>query len=228
MRTSFVAALGFVAALAPAVASAQGTPPPSEPAAATAPPPTYAPPPGQPAYTPPPGQPAYAPPPGQPGYAPVAVAEAPVTSAPKGLSLWGILPWNGFGVGGRFMLPVGIQPLLRSSGVRDNFALEFGADFTHWGYSSGAYSWSYNQIVPVAGLMWNIWLNSQFALYPKVELGYAIGWWSGWDASYGVQANHGWLFWDVTGGLLYKLQNGLTLRAEAGYAGLKLGVGWLF
>jgi hypothetical protein len=29
-------------------------------------------------------------------------------------------------------------------------------------------------------------------------------------------------------GALYKLDNGLTLRAEAGSDGLKLGAGWLF
>lgn len=220
MRASIVA-LGFAAALAPAIALAQ-----TDPNAATAPPPTYAPPPAQPAYAPPPQQ-TYAPP-------PTAVAAPAAGPSLKGISVWGILPaWggfsSGFGVGGRFMMPLGIQPLLGSTGLRDTWALEFGADFTHWSYNYlGTTDYSYSQIVPVAGIMWNVWFNQQFALYPKLELGYAIGWWSGWNTTYGSQPNHGWLFWDLTAGALYKLNNGLTLRAEAGYAGLKLGVGWLF
>ena len=217
MRASIIA-LGFAAVLAPAMALAQSTPSPDP----TAPPPTYAAPPAQPAYTPPPAQPGYAPPP------PMAVATPGAAPSLKGLSVWGILPWSGIGVGARFMLPMPISPLLGNSGIRDSWALEFGADFMHWSYGYLNYDWSYNQFVPVVGLMWNIWLNQQFALYPKLEAGYAFGWWSNYDTTYGSQASHPWLFWDVTAGLMYKLNSGLTLRAEAGYAGLKLGVGWLF
>jgi hypothetical protein len=222
MRSSIIA-LGLAAVLTPAIVAAQGAPPPAtvDPNAATAPPPAYAPPPGQPTYAPPPPQ-TYAPPP------PMAVAEPVGAPSLKGLSAWGILPWGGIGVGARFMMPVGIAPLLRGSGVRDSWALEFGADFMHFSYGYLTSDYSYNQVVPVIGLMWKIWLNQQFALYPKLEAGYAIGWWSDWNSTYGTQPNHGWLFWDVTAGLLYKLNSGLTLRAEGGYAGLKLGVGWLF
>jgi hypothetical protein len=215
MRASIVL-LGFAAAVAPAMALAQ-----TDPNAATAPPPTYAPPPSQPAYAPPPPQ-TYAPPPT------VAVAEPPASPLPKGVSVWGILPtWAGYneglGIGGRFMMPLGIQPLLRGTGIRDSWALEFGADFTHWSYGYG----THNQFVPVAGIMWNVWLTQQFALYPKLELGYAFGW-SNYDSTAVDRAPHPWLFWDLTAGVLYKLNSGLTLRAEAGYMGLKLGVGWLF
>jgi hypothetical protein len=216
MRASIIA-LGFAAALAPAIALAQA---PADPNAATAPPPTYASPPAQTTSAPPPQQ-TYAPPP------PMAVAE-PQAAAPKGLSVWGILPWGGYGAGARFMMPVGIQPLLRSSSVRDNFALEFGADFLHRNYGILSNNYGWTEILPVVGLMWNIWLNPQFALYPKVELGYAFGWYTGWQDTWGPRPTYGGFFWDVGGGLLYKLNGGLTLRAEAGYAGLKLGVGWLF
>jgi hypothetical protein len=227
MRSSIVA-FGFVAALAPAIAAAQGAPPPATvdpnaaPPAPTAPPPTYAPPPAQPTYAPPPQQ-TYAPPP-----PPVVVAEPAGGSSPKGLSVWGIFPWQGYGAGARFMMPVAIQPLLRSSGVKDNFALEFGADFVHWnaGWVGGT-EYGVSHLTPVFGLMWNIWLMPQFAVYPKVELGYSIGWVTGWENT-GPRPGANGIFWDATGGLLYKLNNGLTLRAEAGYAAVKLGVGWLF
>jgi hypothetical protein len=152
----------------------------------------------------------------------------PSGAVSKGPSVWGILPWGGYGVGARFMLPLGIKPLLNNSNVHDGFALEFGADFLHWSYNyfaGGDYSWS--EILPVVGVMWNIWLNENFALYPKLEAGYAFGWFSGWDYP-GARPTYGGFFIDGAGGALYKLNNGLTLRAEVGIAGLKLGAGWLF
>ena len=139
------------------------------------------------------------------------------------------MPWNGVGIGARFMLPFpAIKPLLVNTTLRDSFALEFGADYLHWSYSylTGAdYSW--NEVLPVVGMMWNVWLNDQFIVYPKVELGYAFGWLSNWNYP-GNQPTYGGFFWDIALGAMYKLNNGLTVRAEAGYAGLKLGVGWLF
>ena len=129
------------------------------------------------------------------------------------------------------MLPLPIQPLLRSPTVSDSFALEFGLDYLHWSYDFGiagsGFSYSWTEVLPVVGIMWNIWLSPNFALYPKVEGGYAFGWFSGWQGTIGQPA-YGGVFIDGAGGALYKLNNGITLRAEAGIAGLKLGAGWLF
>ena len=75
------------------------------------------------------------------------------------------------------------------------------------------------------GMSWNLWFNDSFALYPKVEAGYAIGWLS--NSAYGA-AGYGGTFASGAGGLLYRLGDGLTLRAEVGSSGLKLGAGWLF
>ena len=104
----------------------------------------------------------------------------------RGPTVWGILPWNGVGVGGRMMLPLSIPGLLHSPSVHDNFAFEVGADLLHWSYdygvpgpNGGTYSWT--EILAVGGVMWNFWFNDRFALYPKVELGYAFGWFSGAD-----------------------------------------------
>jgi hypothetical protein len=148
----------------------------------------------------------------------------------KGLSLWGILPWSGIGAGGRFMIPLQIQPLLGHTSIKDSFALEVGADILHWSYNypglaNGDYSWT--EVVPVAGIMWNLWFMEKFAAYPKLELGYAFGWFSNWEFG-GARPTYGGFFWDLAAGVLYKLDNGITLRAEAGYAGLKLGAGFLF
>ena len=152
----------------------------------------------------------------------------PSSGGQTGPSLWGILPWHGIGVGGRFMLPLGIPPLIKNNQIRDSFAVEFGADLLHWSYGYlGMHDYSWTEVLPVVGGMWNIWFNEHLAGYPKLELGYAFGWFSNWDFG-GAQPTYGGFFWDIALGAMYKLNNGVTLRAEAGYAGLKLGAGWLF
>jgi hypothetical protein len=152
--------------------------------------------------------------------------------SPKGLSVWGILPWGGIGGGARFMTPLAAGPLLNSTTIRDGFALEFGADLLRWshdygyGYGTGStYTWT--EILPVAGVMWNIWFSQKFCLYPKIEAGYAFGWLSGWSFG-GTSPSYGGAFIDGAAGALYSLDSGITLRAEVGIAGLKVGAGWLF
>jgi hypothetical protein len=205
---SFIVSL-FAIVRVTSVAFAQTAPPPAapEPVAATTPPSVTA--------------------------APAAPPAAPVVSttpAPsvRGASVWGVLPWGGIGAGGRFMLPLRIPSLLKSPRVRDNFSLEFGADILRWTYGADTFyssSYSWTEILPVVGLSWNFWFSDSFALYPKVEAGYAIGWVS--NSAYGA-AGYGGTFASGAGGLLYRLGGGLTLRAEAGSSGLKAGAGWLF
>ena len=60
--------------------------------------------------------------------------------------------------------------------------MEFGADIVRinydYGFGTTAYSYNWTEVVPVAGMMWQVWFNENFAAYPKVELGYAFGWYS--------------------------------------------------
>lgn len=175
-----------------------------------------------------------------PASQPPVVASTGFTANPpapglKGLTLWGILPWSGIGVGARFMLPLPFPSLLARAGtsLHDTWDLEFGADLLHWSYGFNEpgydFNYSWTEVLPVVGVMWNVWFNQNFALYPKLELGYAFGWFSGWDDGFtGSQPAYGGFFIAGDVGALYKLNNGLTLRAEAGSDGLKLGVGWLF
>lgn len=171
----------------------------------------------------------------RPGAPPAAEVGTPFSSAGapsmKGVSAWGILPWGGIGVGARFMMPLAIGPLLTNTKLRDNFSLELGGDFLHFSTDVGvpgfSFNYSWNEVLPVVGMMWNIWFNPKLALYPKVELGYVFAWVSGWRG-FGGQPGYGGVFADGAGGVLYKLDSGLTLRAEVGIAGLKLGAGWLF
>src|SRR4051812_18156776 len=161
MRT-FTAAVGLFGVLASQVALAQEPPPggaTTPPPAETTPPPTVA----TPSST---GAP-------QP-FGPAA--------GPAGPSVWGILPWGGYGIGARYMIPLPITQLLTRTKFHDYWALEFGADMLHFSYdygfgAAGSYSWT--EIVPVVGMMWQFWINDSFAVYPKVEVGYAFGWYSG-------------------------------------------------
>ena len=144
------------------------------------------------------------------------------------LTAWGILPWHGIGAGLRYTMPLQIDPIIKGSNVRDEFALEFGADILHWSYGYLANDYGWTEVLPVVGIAWRFWLNDKLALYPKFDLGYALGWYSGWEDNWGNRPTYGGIFWDFAGGILYKTNSNLTLRAEAGYAGLKLGVAWAF
>ena len=171
-----------------------------------------------------------APPPYTPAPSPVTPGSGPGL---KGASVWGILPWGGIGAGARFAIPLGIQPLLVTTSIHDSFSIEFGADLLHWSYDFGipgdSFNYSWTEFVPVAGVMWDLWFNQKFALYPKVDVGWAFGLFSDWAGTVGQsQPTYGGFFLDGDVGALYKLTGGLTLRAEAGSDGLKLGAGWLF
>jgi hypothetical protein len=154
------------------------------------------------------------------------------TTSYSGPTVWGILGgwYGGFGVGGRYMLPLNFPPLINNGQVRDSFALEFGADFLTFSYAwlaAGAdYRW--NALIPVVGGMWNIWLNDKLAFYPKLDLGYMIGWFSNWNGAWGPRPDHGWLFWNFALGGMYRINNNVALRGELGYAGLKFGASFLF
>jgi len=215
----------------PPAAADQSAPPPPPVVAQTTPEPV-APPPA--AYATPPAPvsapaPAPAAPPGYVVSAPPAGGLAPQL---KGLSVWGILPYayygsTGLGIGGRFMIPLAFPPLLHTPNVRgDGFALEFGADYLHWSENVGYYDFSVNWFLPSAGIMWNVWLNEKLVLYPKFSLGYYYAWVS--DLPSGTGGYGSSIYWDIDLGAMYKLDNGLTLRAELGYSGLKIGIGWLF
>ena len=211
MRT-FTAAIGLIGVLVSQVALAQEPPP----GGSTTPPPAEQ-------QQPPPAVAAS----GNAG-APAPFGPA---AGPGGPTVWAILPWGGYGIGARYMIPLPITQLLTRTKFHDYWALEFGADMMHWNYDyigvAGSYSWT--EIVPVVGMMWQFWINDSFAVYPKVELGYAIGWYSDTNGATTTGLSGGnHLFPNGTAGLLYKLGNGITLRAEAGYAGGKAGIAWLF
>ncbi|HKE15556.1 MAG TPA: hypothetical protein VKB80_11850 [Kofleriaceae bacterium] len=158
-----------------------------------------------------------------------AVEAAPAATAERqaGLdntfSAFGLLSYwyaeSGVGVGARFQKTVAPEGLLHLAGVHDDVGLEGGADYAHYSFIGI----SYNEVALLFGGVWNFWfLQDRLALYPKVDLGYRFGSWSG--ASLG---GYGGLVFQGSAGVAYRLAR-LTLRAEAGSGSLRLGAGFAF
>jgi hypothetical protein len=137
---------------------------------------------------------------------------------------------GGWGFGGRVGFPIAPNGILHSPKVRDEFQLEVGGDYLHYeqhaGFAPYDFHYSWSGIVGVAGLQWNFWLVPQLALYPKVDLGFSTGWYSGWDSYYGYDQHHyGGLFAQLAAGLIWRLQP-LDVRLELGTELVRLGVGF--
>jgi hypothetical protein len=177
-----------------------------------------------------------------------ALHAAPAEAQPRGgsgapgrgsniLSFWGVLdpgPVDGFGVGVRYMLPIVPEGILGHARVRDELTLEFGADFLHYNESFGYYGYNadynWNGFLPVLGATWNLWFTPRLALYPKLDLGYWVGSYSGWDDRYnGYYTRHDFDGFFIQGalGLMYRLQS-VALRVEAGSGLLRIGAGFAF
>jgi hypothetical protein len=149
------------------------------------------------------------------------------------LSFWGVLdpgPLEGAGLGFRVMVPLVPRGVLHHPRVRDEFTLELGADFVHFNDRVGLapyyvdYAW--NGVLGVVGATWNFWFTPRLALYPKLDLGYWVGWYDDWDPGFGYRRpSHGGLFLQGAAGLMYRLGSA-ALRVELGSGLLRLGLGF--
>jgi len=157
----------------------------------------------------------------------VATSSRPGITGPalSGPSVMAQLVWDGYGIGGRYMFPIGIPSLLSRTRFKDSWALEAGIDWIHRGEDYGAVGYHYDQIIPTFGMMWLFWINDDFAVYPKIDAGYEIGFHNTYGGCTGCSIGGVWV--EGAAGLLYKL-SAITLRAELGDYGLKGGVSWLF
>jgi hypothetical protein len=169
-----------------------------------------------------------------PAAAKPAANRAPARGS-KVLSLWAVLdpgPISGFGFGGRVMLPIEPAGLLQHPRIKDEITLEVGADFIHyddraWLYP-GYVDYSWNGFLPVVGATWNFWFTPQLAVYPKIDLGYWFGWYTGPDPYPGWgRKGFGGAFAQGAVGLIYRLERA-SLRVEAGSGLLRLGAGFPF
>jgi len=142
-----------------------------------------------------------------------------------GISVFGIVPFSGVGVGVRYMLPVGLPSIIRHPRIKDAWAVEFGADVLYLSYGAANFAdYHETHILPLGGLMWNVWLTPQFAVYPKAEAGFSIRAASSADAA----PSHSGVYIAGAAGLLYQLSSAVTLRAELGSSGARLGAGFFY
>lgn len=203
LRTS----MGLFAVLISTMASAQDGTAPSAPPPAT----TVAPPP----------------------VATAAPAEVVQGADPAKLRASGVTPWLGlgyyglYGVGVSYMMPVA-NGVLKHATIRDQFMLEFGATYLRRSYSwitDSDYVW--NEVVPTGGVAWMVWLKPNLAVYPKVDVGYAFGWLSGFECNGCSDPSYGGIFINGSAGVMYDLGS-MVLRGEVGNELVKGGVGFLF
>jgi hypothetical protein len=169
-----------------------------------------------------------------PAPAPVeTVQAAPAGNLPaSGISAWGGVGYYGlYGIGVSYMMPVA-DGVLKHPTIRDRFVLEFGASYLRRSYDfylGGGYTW--NEVLPVVGVAWTVWLKSNLAVYPKLDVGYAYGWLSGFDYCNGIAGcsdpSYGGVFVNGSVGVIYNLGS-ISLRGEAGNELLKGGIGFLF
>jgi len=177
------------------------------------------------------GAPAAAPP---APMAPVVAPPLPAGPAPMqaAATIWGAVGWWGmYGLGARYMQPVG-HSLLNLPNIRDQVAVEVGLDYLResYGYLAlGNYSWS--EVLPVVGGMWQFWINPNLALYPKLDFGYAFGWFSGFTYCNGIpdckEPTYGGFFFNVSAGAIYTIGK-LALRVELGNELFKGGFAYAF
>jgi hypothetical protein len=133
----------------------------------------------------------------------------------------------GFGVGARYQITLVPEGVIGASRVRDDIGIEFGLDWFHYSWNDPffAVSWTYNEVAPVVGGVWNFWFTPRFAIYPKIDLLYRIGWWS--SNVPGAASPGGFGGFDVQGaaGIIYKFDK-VALRAEIGSYSIRLGIGF--
>lgn len=163
----------------------------------------------------------------------LAVAAPGRASAQQGSELltgWLVLDpggVDGIGIGGRYLLPLA-PGVVHHPRIRDEFTLEFGADFLHYGDTVGVppyeveYSW--NGLLFAVGGAWNFWLTPRFAVYPKLDLGFSFGSYSGWSDRYGYgRHDYGGLYVEPALGLIYAFGRA-AFRLELGSDLIRLGL----
>ena len=151
----------------------------------------------------------------------------------SGVTGWAILGYgDAVGAGVSYHTSLVPEGFIRDPGVRihDNLDLEVGADFlNYYGYRVGPYDYGWNELLLRGGLLWDFWLTPRLAVYPKLDLGWGFGGYTGnYDPAYGPRQTFGGLFVEGAAGVIFKLQPRLALRGEIGSAGLKLGIDFEF
>jgi hypothetical protein len=160
----------------------------------------------------------------------IAAAPARAATMDRDLTIWGLAGYGhygdaaGFGLGGRYQLVVAPQGILHAASVRDELGLEFGLDWAHYSWPYRGSDWTYNEVSPVVGLTWNFWLDDRLVLYPKLDVGFRFGSWSGNAYPYGHPGGYGGPTVEGALGLVFRADPRIALRLEAGSYALRFGL----
>ncbi len=144
------------------------------------------------------------------------------------ISVFGFLPWAyggiGFGVGGRFGLPLAKDGIL--PGINDSIELELGLDawYGSWGYGFGSFGYV-GLAAPVAEVAWTFHITDRFDAYAKLGLGWHFDFYTSDISGYSGLSTNG-LYFVGGAGINYKLADKMTLRGELGYSGVRVGLGF--
>jgi hypothetical protein len=173
-----------------------------------------------------------APPPAPPPAAgPEATAAAPISSGlDNSISIFGVFGYyygsSGVGLAARYQKTLSSQDFLHIPGIREDIGFEGGVDYYHYGFSEPGFAdYSLNEFLFLAGIVWNFWLNDKVAIYPKLEMGFGFGSFSGLNGA--DPGGYGGFAFQGAAGIAYKA-SALTLRAEAGSGSLRLGAAFGF
>ena len=138
---------------------------------------------------------------------------------------------NAWGVGVRYKMALAPRGVIgpNASNIRDEVDLEFGGDIVQSNYRFNLpppndFHYTWTAIRPRVGVLWAFWFTPQIALYPKLDLGYEFGWFSGFDAAGTPSWNT--LFLEPSLGFVWQFKPSTSIRVEVGSEGLKLGIGF--
>lgn len=136
---------------------------------------------------------------------------------------------SGFGMGMRYQRIVAPVGVIKSDTTHDEIGIEGGLDYYRYNfrYAFGPISDSivYNEVAITVGATWNFWfLKEKLSLYPKIDLSYRVGNFSGES---GAMSGYGGIWIQGAAGVIYRT-SGVSLRAELGSGSLHLGAGFSF
>jgi hypothetical protein len=163
-----------------------------------------------------------------------ADARAVTRSMDNNVSVFGVLGYgysglgSAPGIGARYQKRLVSDVSIRGPKIHDDIGIEAGLDFVHYSWSVPGYpqySWSFNEVSAVAGVVWNFWIGDKFAVYPKLEVAYGFGSASSYAGI--ASPSYGGLWFQGAGGAVYKV-GPVALRGEAGWRAVRLGAGLSF
>ena len=144
-----------------------------------------------------------------------------------GISAFALMPFDyGFGLGLALRYTLPIVPDGFISKLNDSLEVEMGADFSYAWYSYFGSGYSYlTLVIPAAEARWSFHFTKRWEAYAKAGIGFQ---WRNYDSPYGRRGALDWVYINVGVGGLMHINDTFAIRAEIGYGGLRVGMGFAF